>query len=562
MPDTIDKWHGKPFYEKPLGSTAEGTDDGRASVWITDFSACEPADHLAEWSLIDYANDEFSGQLLHAPANQPGGDLTIELNVSGWYAVYVWLMGGDCGIPHGHSDCDSVYSLSFGPALKLTDDRHRRHSFSTLSQDTMMWRGLETCFWQYTDMTNQTLSIKHQGHTVYLGAIELVPLSPAEVAAIEADRADHSNKRLIVKGDTYEEDDRRLFYEVVRNTDITAWMAGCHRSDDLATPGGPPTLKRLRQDTHELGIEAYACDRPSAWSGMMVSGNSRETKFVQNPDWHCLDRDGTHTHQASYAHPEVQEFMLDRARAAASAGIDGYGYFLCRDPGMILFEPVAMAGFEEKHGVDPCTLSDRDDRLLDWRANILTEFMRRMRQTLDEVAAENGFDRIKIVHVTLGDEGANRFFSFDVARWVREGLIDVICPYPWTDYPDRWLAQGFVDVDVEYFTELCKGTDVTVFPMWLTSVPRLYGWVSEHVRPNEYFKKAMADYDAGADGISTWDAVGQAMVYPFMASRWLRLGHKEQLASWAENDFPLPQKLRFTRFAGETPNRYPAGTGG
>ena len=42
----------------------------------------------------------------------------------------------------------------------------------------------------------------------------------------------------------------------------------------------------------------------------------------------------------------------------------------------------------------------------------------------------------------------------------------------------------------------------------------------------------------------------------------VRLGHKEQLASRAENDFPLPQKLRFTRFAGETPNRYPAGTGG
>ena len=54
----------------------------------------------------------------------------------------------------------------------------------------MMWRGLEACFWQYADMTNQTLSIKHQGHTVYLGAIELVPLSPAEVAAIEADRAE------------------------------------------------------------------------------------------------------------------------------------------------------------------------------------------------------------------------------------------------------------------------------------------------------------------------------------------------------------------------------------
>ena len=164
--------------------------------------------------------------------------------------------------------------------------------------------------------------------------------------------------------------------------------------------------------------------------------------------------------------------------------------------------------------------------------------------------------------VVLGDEGANRFFSFDVARWVREGLVDLLCPYPWTDYPDRWLAQAFVEVDVRYFTSLCEGTECKVYPMWVSGLPGHYTWVSEHVRPNEYFKKAMADYEAGADGISTWDAVGLALFHPFMASRWLRLGHRDQLATWAQNDFPLPPKLRYTRLAGLTPDRYPPGTGG
>jgi hypothetical protein len=557
-----DKWRGKPPYDQPLGLAATDIDDGRSTVWITDFSACEPANLLAEWSLIDYANDEFSGQLLHAPLDKPGGTLTLELNVSGWYAVYIWLMGGDSGITPGDGDCDSVYSLSRGPALKLTGDRHFTTCFSTLSQDLMMWKGLEACFWQYTDLSNQTVTIKHQGCTVYLGAIELVPLSPPEVEAVEADRANTETKRLIVKGDTYEEYARDLFYEMIRNTDVAAWLAGCHHHDDLFTPGGAPTLKRLLQDTRELGIEAYACDRPGLWSSYRHSANPRDIAFVQHPEWHCIDRDGKHTHQASYAHPEIQEYMLSRARAAAETGIDGYGYFLCRDPGLLLFEPVAMAGFEEKHGVDPCTLGDRDERLLQWRADILTEFMRRMRLVLDEVAAEKGFDRIKMVHVVLGDEAANRFFSFDVARWVREGLVDVLCPYPWADYPDRWLAQGFVEVDVKYFTGICQGTQCKVYPMWLSSVPRLYSWVSQHVRVNEYFKKAMADYDAGADGISTWDAMGLHLFYPFMAARWLRLGHKEQLAEWEANDFPLPPKLRFTRLAGETPDRYPAGTGG
>ena len=562
MTDAIPKWHGKPLYERPLGPAAPEIDDGRQTLWITDFSTCQPVSHLAEWSLIDYANDEFSGRLLHAPRNKPGGELTLKLGVSGWYAIYVWLMGGDAKVPNYMPDCDSVYSMSDGPALKLTDDRHFSPCFRTLSQDQMFWPGLESCLWKYADLEGQTLTIKHQGSTVYLGALELVPLSPAEVEALQTDRANADNKRLIVKGDTYEVEDQRLFYETVRNTDVGAWIAGCHRTEDLFTPGGAPSLKRLRQDTRELGIQAYACDRPGLWSSYHHSDDQRVRDFNEHPEWHCLDRDGTHTHQASYAHPEVQEYMLCRARAAAETGIDGYGYFFSRDPGLILFEPVAMEGFQGRHGVDPCTLSDRDERLLDWRADILTGFMRRLRQLLDEVAKEKGFDRIKMVQVVLGDEAANRFFSFDVAQWVREGLVDVICPYPWTDYPDRWLAQGFVEMDVEYFTSICRGTDCKVYPMWVTGVPGLYSWVSEHVRPNEYFRKAMADYDAGADGISTWDAMGLALFYPFMASRWLRLGHREKLATWAERDFPLPPKLCFTRFAGRTPDRYPPGTGG
>jgi len=362
MTNSTDKWHGKPLYDRPLGAAAEDVDDGRPVVWITDFTACEPASHLAEWSLVDYANDEFSGKLLHARRNQPTPELTLKLNVSGWYAIYVWLMGGDANIPNYAPDCDSVYSMSDGPALKLTDDRHLAKCFRALSQDQMFWPGLESCFWKYADLTGQTLTIKHQGSTVYLGAIELVPLSAAEVEAVQADRAKPDTKRMIVKGDTYEAEDQRLFYEVVRNTDVGAWIAGCHRTTDLMDPNGSPSLRRLRQDAGELGIEAYACDRPGLWSSYRHSDDPRVRDFNEHPEWHCLDRDGTHTHQASYAHPEVQEYMLRRARAAAEAGIDGYGYFFCRDPGMILFEPVAMEGFQEKHGVDPrtsCTVSGR-----------------------------------------------------------------------------------------------------------------------------------------------------------------------------------------------------------
>ena len=562
MTDSNDKWQGKPLYDRPLGLNPAGADDGRPVIRITDFSACTPADSLAKWSLIDYANDEFQGNLLHASRDFPTPELSLELNLTGWYAVYVWLMGADPKVPNYHIDCDSVYSMSDGPALQLTDDRLAAASFRTLSQNQMFWQGLEACFWKYADLTDQTLTIKHQGSTIYLGALELIPLSPAEVKAVEADRVNPDHKRVIVKSDTYTEDEHRRLYETIRHTDIRAWITSCHDTADIMHPDGSPSLQRLRQDTRELGIEAYACERPSLWSSYHYADDQRFRDFATHPEWHCLDRDGADTHVASYAHPEVQDYMLARARAVAQTGVDGYGYFLCRDPGWILFEPVAMQGFQEKYGVDPCTLSDRDDRLLDWRADIITAYLHRVRKMLDEVARENGFERIKMVHIVLGDEAAHRFFSFDLERWIKEGLADVICPYPWTDYPDRWLAQGFVAVDVKYFASICRGTDCKVYPNWLSSVPGQCNWVFEHVRPNEYFTKAIADYAAGADGISTWDYVGGSLLHPFMAARWLRLGHKDQLATWAQHDFPLPPKLRFTRYDGRTPDRYPAGTGG
>jgi hypothetical protein len=95
--------------------------------------------------------------------------------------------------------------------------------------------------------------------------------------------------------------------------------------------------------------------------------------------------------------------------------------------------------------------------------------------------------------------------------------------------------------------------------MWLAGIWRQH-WTPEHVRMNEYFTKGQRDYADGADGISAWDEVG--LDRAFRADRWLRLGHKEQLVEWVANDFPLPPKLRFTRFAGATPDRYPQGSGG
>ncbi|MCE9589125.1 MAG: hypothetical protein K8S99_01215 [Planctomycetes bacterium] len=562
MPST-NKWDGLPYYDRPLG---EGTGvDPRPVVMLTDFSKCTPAEAigtggaLGKWSVIDYRTERFCGRLLHAPRNAPAPDVTLPLNVTGWHAVYVWLMGGDVDTEKQFpADFDSVYSQSPGPALALTGDGKFSGMFRTLSHDRMMWPGLEACFWRYADLTGKSMTVRHQGGTVYLGAVQLVPLSPAEVEAVERDRADKSNRRLILKGDMYSTREIEMRVEHYRHQDVAAWIAGCEESADLFAAGGSVKLKAFREACEAIDAECYVCDRPSLWSLHVHWPDARSRWFEQHPEFHCKDRDGTDTHQCSYAIPQVQEYMLERLRAAARVGIDGFGYFFNRDPGLVLFEPVAMEGFEKKHGVDPLTLDDRDERLLAWRAEIITGFMRQVRAAMDEFRTPGG-GRLKSVMTVLGDPAANKFFSFDVETWVREGLVDVLLVYPWADYPDRWLAQGFVEPDVKYFTALAKGTNCKVYPMWLAGIWRTH-WTPEHVRMNEYFTKAMRDYADGADGLSAWDEVG--LDTAFRADRWLRLGHRERLAEWAKHDFPLPPKVRFTSLGGVTPDRYPVGSGG
>ena len=76
-------------------------------------------------------------------------DVELRLNVKGWYAVYVWLMGGDIDLEKQFPfDHDSAYSQSAGPALKLSGDQGFRGNLRTLSHDRMMWAGNEACFWR------------------------------------------------------------------------------------------------------------------------------------------------------------------------------------------------------------------------------------------------------------------------------------------------------------------------------------------------------------------------------------------------------------------------------
>ena len=110
-----------------------------------------------------------------------------------------------------------------------------------------------------------------------------------------------------------------------------------------------------------------------------------------HPEYRQVLRDGTVIEKASYAFPEVQQLMLNLIREATTL-IDADGINLCytRGPRFLSYEQPILDAFTSKYGEDARSVDPEDPRLLEVRAGIMTGFMYKVRQTLDEVGAEKG----------------------------------------------------------------------------------------------------------------------------------------------------------------------------
>ena len=117
-------------------------------------------------------------------------------------------------------------------------------------------------------------------------------------------------------------------------------------------------------------------------------------------------------------------------------------------------------------------------------AHVLTDLLREVRRTLRQRGQERGRPIALAVRV---DENldACRLDGFDVATWIRDGLVDIVI-----------LGSGAIDIEIEGFKMLAEGTGVLVYPC-------LYGWPSKYVPlPAELARGLASNYwYQGADGI-------------------------------------------------------------
>jgi len=120
---------------------------------------------------------------------------------------------------------------------------------------------------------------------------------------------------------------------------------------------------------------------------------------------------------------------------------------------------------------------------------LLTEMVRRVRARLDRGSGAGGARHALIVRVPASIEQCLGL-GLDVARWVREGLVDFVVP----SSPSRYIS---FDMPIREWRELVEGTGVEVHASPDSAAPRGDGQATL-----EMYRAAAANYYAlGAHGI-------------------------------------------------------------
>ena len=131
-------------------------------------------------------------------------------------------------------------------------------------------------------------------------------------------------------------------------------------------------------------------------------------------------------------------------------------------------------------------------------AHLLTDFTRKTRQLLDEAAKRRGIDRLEFGVRVPQSIAECDYLGFDVATWVKEGLVDFVVP---SDF-----MHSDTNMRTEDFVKLAEGTSCKIYPA-------IHNRISMD-GPNEHYRlmnlanmRAAAQnfYGFGADGVSPYN---------------------------------------------------------
>ncbi len=564
-------------------------------VYLSDLDRCEPGAALSDrpvwrrWRKVGYETPNFEGVMLIAGPETAAPEVTYPLNADGWHAITIGVYGDQV------EDTQVLVRLSeesTSSALIL-----RSLGYEQGEEEGKMKEvadpGIHEMFWKVADLTGQRISFAQQywrvsggdgpgslrTHGARVAYVKLTPLSDDEAAFLKADGAGSGTRRLFAHNDAHgplysyritTADGIRRQVEPYRGTDFSRlyWETGAGDSltyltrigrlpthdgvEDFERQGdrmfsevwrsfrdqGLDPLQVAVEHAHEIGIEIHASYRLAGFHfpPPLDRDSERGNFYLYHPELRGMDRGGRPTPRVSYAYPEVRRFVVSLLSEMAGYDVDGICLLYNRRPPLVEYEPPVVDGFKAEYGEDPRRLDERDPRWLSYRARVLTQFMREVREAMDDAGRRRGRP-VEVSAIVMSTEQENLSVAMDLRAWVSEGLVDTIIPYSSGPNLDSMNPSWTDPSALDFFVSITKGTQVKLAP---NIMPR-------QMSPEEYRRRASRLYAYGVKNLFFWDSASQQRAnYTDSWNAMRRLGHADEIAEWEAAGAPPLEAPRMT----------------
>ncbi|MDF2668890.1 MAG: hypothetical protein K0R67_1196 [Paenibacillus sp.] len=294
---------------------------------------------------------------------------------------------------------------------------------------------------------------------------------------------------------------------------------------------GKNPLQIVAQRSQQIGIDTFASLRVNAFYPMNLYPWLNGNIYPQYDAYRYLTYYGAPLgNNLSYGYSAFRETIEELLLEAASfQGVQGIELDFNRNPYVLGWEPVITAGYITQYGVDPKLehTPAGAQRWMQYRANILTDFIRELRLVLPGVQIS--------VRVPDHDYFKN---GFDVQTWINEGLIDILVPSS-VNSEKFWS-------NLDEFADLVSGTNVKLYgginfniagvDLSKQEEDLLKRGVASNisrtsVSKEQYLLRANEFYEAGYDGIYVFNNIAGTNALGL-------LGDKVKVEKWHEFAYP------------------------
>lgn len=466
------------------------------------------------WRSISYKTEKFEGMMLCEGGGPDLPSVPVPIGIKGKYRIHLGIYNG-FGCPQvkvrlSRDTCIQEISL------RETCRDDVRNSSNTVYE----------VYWKDADLTGQDLIVESNNDpSIKPGGLAYVRLEPIEKISTPRD-----NPPLVITNDGHgifgiqehrTPEDLTSHFESIpehSNLSMLIWGMGVGDMCNYPTKVGtyPPyheflnpsdlmisknmkrwlekgwnSLEVMRKYTMDRGWEFQVYIRMQGFGTLYPFDQYIKSDFFNNhPQYHCLDREGSKVSRLSYAYPEVQIHMINLIKEILEYQPDGISLCFVRGVPMVLYEPIMVEGFKMKYGLNPRDLSETDSRWLDYQASVITEFLKKVKNTL------RADQRLSVI--VPGNERDCKRWGLDISDWVEERLIDDLIPVGQyfdkrdihRDAPDR--------LDFDYFVQLKGRNNIRLIPMF-------YTWQMFDNDYSGWLQLLYHFFESGADAYCVWD---------------------------------------------------------